>query len=421
MTSVASAPTMKLTGIGKTFGRVQAVKDLSMEIRQGEVIGLIGENGAGKSTLLKILTGIHQPDSGVMEVNGKDVVFRRPQDATAAGIGVVHQEQALFTNLSVAENIALNGSGVKDQGTRYGFYRWRILNREAAETLARVHAKVDPRAIVGDLSFVDRQMVEIARALRVDEMVHASPLVILDEPTSVLERDETEVLEREIRDLKKIGSVIFVSHRLDEVLRICDRVVVMRAGEIVAERTTAEVNEERAVRAHDRPQRAGRDARARARGRREARARAGDRRADPQACVPGRLVRPDARATAWRSWARTAPVGSRCAARSSAPSRTTAEYCGSRARRCGAGRSNRAVRSGMAYVPSERRVEGMVGGMDAAENLTLVHPGASRRARSCASARGRRSRPSGSSSSTCAPATPRWTSPASRAATSRRS
>jgi len=242
--TTSATPTMKLTGIGKTFARVQAVKDISMEIRQGEVIGLIGENGAGKSTLLKILTGIHQPDTGVMEVNGKEVTFRRPQDATAAGIGVVHQEQALFTNLSVAENIAMNGSGVKDQGTRFGIFRWRILNEEAAETLARVHAKVDPRAIVGDLSFVDRQMVEIARALRVDEMVHASPLVILDEPTSVLERDETEVLEREIRDLKKIGSVIFVSHRLDEVLRICDRVVVMRAGEIVAERATADVTED---------------------------------------------------------------------------------------------------------------------------------------------------------------------------------
>src|SRR6185312_16060445 len=178
------------------------------------------------------------------EVNGKEVTFRRPQDATAAGIGVVHQEQALFTNLSVAENIAMNGSGVKDQGTRYGFYRWRILNQEAAETLARVHAKVDPRAIVGDLSFVERQMVEIARALRVDEMVHAAPLVILDEPTSVLERGETEILEREIRDLKKIGSVVFVSHRLDEVMRICDRVVVMRAGEIVAERNTADVDED---------------------------------------------------------------------------------------------------------------------------------------------------------------------------------
>jgi ribose transport system ATP-binding protein len=215
-----------------------------MEVRRNEVVGLIGENGAGKSSLLKILTGIHQPDRGTIDVNGKPVDFRRPQDAAAAGIGVVHQEQSLFTNLSVAENIAMNGSQSKDQGIRYGFYRWRTLNREAAETLARVHAKVDPRAIVGDLSFVERQMVEIARALRVDEMVHPSPLVILDEPTSVLERGETEILEREIRDLKRIGSVIFVSHRLDEVLRICDRVVVMRSGEIVAERSTADVDED---------------------------------------------------------------------------------------------------------------------------------------------------------------------------------
>ena len=97
-------------------------------------------------------------------------------------------------------------------------------------------AKIDPRTIVGDLSFVDRQMVEIARALRVDEITHAAPLVILDEPTSVLERDETEILEREIRKLKDLGSVIFVSHRLDEILRICDRIVVMRHGELVADR-----------------------------------------------------------------------------------------------------------------------------------------------------------------------------------------
>ncbi|MDT7579701.1 MAG: ribose transport system ATP-binding protein, partial [Pseudonocardiales bacterium] len=175
-------PTLKLTGVGKVFGRVQAVKDISLEVRRNEVLGLIGENGAGKSSLLKILTGIHRPDQGTIEVNGKVVDFRRPQDSAAAGIGVVHQEQSLFTNLSVAENIAMNAVGSQDQGIRYGFYNWRTLNREATETLARVHAKVDPRAIVGDLSFVDRQMVEIARALRVDEMVHASPLVILDEP-----------------------------------------------------------------------------------------------------------------------------------------------------------------------------------------------------------------------------------------------
>jgi ribose transport system ATP-binding protein len=368
-------PTMRLTGIGKTFGRVPAVKNLSMEIRHGEVIGLIGENGAGKSTLLKILTGIHQPDTGVMEVNGKEVTFRRPQDAAAAGIGVVHQEQSLFTNLSVAENIAMNGSGVKDQGTRFGIFRWRILNREAAETLARVHARIDPRAIVGDLSFVDRQMVEIARALRVDEMVHASPLVILDEPTSVLERDETEVLEREIRELKRIGSVVFVSHRLDEVLRICDRVVVMRAGEIVAERATSEVTEDELFLLM-----IGHNERA------EMHSREGVTRPAPIlevdglardhvfhdvsfALVPGQTL---------------AIVGTNGSGRESVCRAIfgAEPYDGGVLRVAGeevrSWSVGRAVRSGIGYVPSERRVEGMVGGMDAAENLTLVHPGASR-------------------------------------------
>ena len=207
-----------------------AVDNVSLEIPRNQVIGLIGENGAGKSTLLKILTGLHEPDSGLMEVAGKPVRFRRPQDAAAAGFGVVHQEQSLLTNLSVAENIAMNALSSKDNATKGGWYRWGQLNREAEEILARVGAKIDPRAIVGDISFVDRQMVEIARALRVDEMTHASPIVILDEPTSVLERNETAILEREIANLKNIGSVIFVSHRLDEVLRICDRIIVMRTA-----------------------------------------------------------------------------------------------------------------------------------------------------------------------------------------------
>jgi ribose transport system ATP-binding protein len=369
-------PTLKLTDVTKEFGRVQAVKNVSLTVRRNEVLGIIGENGAGKSSLLKILTGIHQPDRGSIEVNGTPVDFRRPQDAAAAGIGVVHQEQSLFTNLSVAENIAMNGSQSKDQGIRYGFYRWRTLNREAAETLARVHAKVDPRAIVGDLSFVERQMVEIARALRVDEMVHASPLVILDEPTSVLERGETEILEREIRDLKKIGSVIFVSHRLDEVLRICDRVVVMRTGEIVAERNTADVDEDELFRLM-----IGRNERA------EIHSKEGAAEAEPVLQIEG-LGRTHAykdvtlSLTPGRTVAIVGTNGSGreavCRAIFGAEpyDEGTLRVGGQEVRSWS---MRQAVRSGIAYVPSERRVEGMIGGMDAAENLTLVHPGASRR------------------------------------------
>ena len=372
----AAVPALKLTGIGKEFGRVQAVKNVSLSIRRNEVLGLIGENGAGKSSLLKILTGIYQPDEGTIEVNGKEVVLRRPQDAAAAGIGVVHQEQALFTNLSVAENIALNGSGSQDQGIRYGIYRWRTLNREAAATLARVHAKVDPKAIVGDLSFVERQMVEIARALRVDEMVHASPLVILDEPTSVLERGETEILEREIRDLKKIGSVIFVSHRLDEVLRICDRVIVMRSGEIVAERSTADVDEDELFRLM-----IGRNERAEIHSKDR-----GAGTAEPVLEIDG-LGRKHAYKDVSLSLVpgRTVTiVGTNGSGRESVCRAIFgAEPYDEGTLRVG-GKEVRgwtmrdAVRSGIAYVPSERRVEGMIGGMDAAENLTLVHPGTSR-------------------------------------------
>jgi ribose transport system ATP-binding protein len=366
-------PALRLTNVTKAFNRVTAVQDVSLDIRRNEVVGLIGENGAGKSSLLKILTGIYQPDSGDIEVLGKPVSFRRPQDAVAAGIGVVHQEQSLLTNLSVAENIAMNAVSQKDAATKYGWYRWKRLNAEAAGVLARVGSTVDPRSTVRDLPFVDRQMVEIARALRVDEVVHIPPLLILDEPTAVLERDETEILEREIRALRELGSVIFVSHRLDEVMRICDRVLVMRQGQLVADRKTSDVTQDELFKlmvGHEKPapQRSG----------------AQQNLEDPVLEVSG-LSRKGSYSHVsldvhpGRCVAIVGTVGSGreevCRAIFGADDydEGTIRVEGKDVR---GWNMRAAVRRGVAYVPAERKVEGMVGGLSAAENFTLAHPGA---------------------------------------------
>jgi ribose transport system ATP-binding protein len=342
-------PALKLTNVSKSFGSTHAVKNVSLEVPRHEVVGLIGENGAGKSTLLKILTGLYQPDSGVIEAAGRPVKFRKPQDAVAAGIGVVHQEQSLLSNLSVAENIAMNALSSKDAATRYGFYRWKRLNAEAAAILARVGSTIDPRTKVSDLSFVDRQMVEIARALRVDEAIHAAPLVILDEPTSVLERNETAILEREIRSLKEIGSVLFVSHvRREEVTE--DELFRLMIGQ-----------ESRA------------------------RVRRGGSAAGATAAVEARNLGRKGlfndisfSVSPGRSLAIVGAMGSGresvCRALFGAEPFDSGiiEVAGQPVQ---AWSMRRAVRKGLAYIPSERKVEGMVGGLSAGENLTLVHPG----------------------------------------------
>ena len=368
----AGTPALKLTGISKTFGSVKAVQNVSLEIPRNQVIGLIGENGAGKSTLLKILSGLHEPDTGVIQVHGQPVKFRRPQDAVAAGFGVVHQEQSLLTNLSVAENIAMNALSSKDNATRGGWYRWGQLNAEARTILAKVGATVDPRAIVGDLSFVDRQMVEIARALRVDEMTHTAPIVILDEPTSVLERNETAILEREIAALKHVGSVIFVSHRLDEVRRICDRIIVMRSGEIVADRATEGVTEDELFQLM-----IGHAAKARTH---EVRTRQGG---DALLEVSGLTAKGKFRDVSF-----TVPPGHCLAIVGTIGSGReelvrslfgaepfdagTITYQGTRLQSWSA---TRATRAGIGYVPAERKTEGMVGGFNGPENMAIARTG----------------------------------------------
>ena len=367
---------LRLNGLTKTFGAQTAVANLSLDIQRNEVIGLIGENGAGKSTLLKILTGVHQPDGGTIEVNGVPVRLRSAQEATKAGIGIVHQEQSLFTNLTVAENIVMGSGADGSAATRYGFYRWGQINTEAAEVLARIGSPIDPRSVVGDLTFAQRQMVEIARTIHVARQSATAPLVILDEPTSVLERAESEIPEREIAKLRGLGAVIFVSHRLEEVLRICDRIVVMRHGHLVADRPSAGVTEAELFRlmiGHDITA-ASRPARTRSTAQpvlaTEGLGRKGAFQDVSLAVVPGRI---------------TAIVGAfgsgreeLCRALFGAEGYDTGTLAvaGQPVRRWNV---RKAVAAGLAYLPAERGVEGIVGGLSAERNLTLTHAGEARR------------------------------------------
>ncbi len=231
--------TISMVGIEKRFPGVHALKAVSIEIRPREVVGLIGENGAGKSTLMKILSGVYQPDAGQIFIAGKETRIEGAADANLKGIGMVFQEQSLLPNLTVGENIYL---GNEKQFTKFGVVHWRALYDAAERQLEKVKVDVDPRTRADDLSFATRQMVELAKALTLEEHAAGHLVILLDEPTSVLERAEIDVLFNRVRALKSRASFVFVSHRLDEVLHVSDRVYVMKDGEVVAELAAADAD-----------------------------------------------------------------------------------------------------------------------------------------------------------------------------------
>jgi ribose transport system ATP-binding protein len=237
--SAAVTPALALVAVDKSFPGVHALKRVSIEIGQGEVVGLIGENGAGKSTLMKILSGVYQPDSGKILIAGKPTRLLDAADANSKGVGMVFQEQSLLTNLTVGENIYL---GNEKQFTRFGIVDWKRLYAAAARQLAKVQVDVDPRTRAEDLDFASRQMVELAKALTLEEHAGGHLVILLDEPTSVLERAEIDVLFSRVRALKSRASFIFVSHRLDEVLEVSDRIYVMKDGAVVADLKAADAD-----------------------------------------------------------------------------------------------------------------------------------------------------------------------------------
>ena len=239
MSAGSKESALSLVKVDKRFPGVHALKQVSIDVGRGEVIGLVGENGAGKSTLMKILSGVYQPDSGDILIAGQLTKFENASDANRKGIGMVFQEQSLLTNLTVGENIYL---GNEAQFTRYGIVNWRSLYAAAKRQLAKVQVDVDPRMRADDLDFAARQMVELAKALTLEEHASDHLVILLDEPTSVLERAEIDVLFERIRALKSRASFVFVSHRLDEVLELSDRIYVMKDGAVVAELPAADAN-----------------------------------------------------------------------------------------------------------------------------------------------------------------------------------
>ncbi|HEX4765595.1 MAG TPA: sugar ABC transporter ATP-binding protein [Lichenihabitans sp.] len=229
-----SPPALEMVDVSKSFGGVQALRGVDFMLRAGEIHGLVGENGAGKSTLMKIIAGVHAPGSGRMTIEGRDVSFRTPREAIAAGIGMVHQELSTVPDLTVAENVFL---GKQPTGTG-GLVAWRRMRSEARRQLADLGLDVDPRQRIGALPIGLQQLIEIARVV-----FSGARIIILDEPTSALSPPEVELLFTVLRRLREAGrSIIFISHFLDDILRISDSVTVFRNGRHVATSAVAAID-----------------------------------------------------------------------------------------------------------------------------------------------------------------------------------
>src|ERR1700760_8130 len=220
---------LELSGISKTYPGVRALDDVNLCVYRGEVLGLIGENGAGKSTLMRVLAGVIAPSGGVVRIDGNDRARMTVSEATRAGIAFVHQELNLFENLDVAANVFIGRE--KLAGGPLKLVDNAEMRARVTPLLERLGADFTPSTPVEDLSIAERQMVEIAKALSIDARV-----IIMDEPTSSLTISETERLLEVIADLKAHGiSVIYISHRLGEIMACADRVVVLRDGRTVGE------------------------------------------------------------------------------------------------------------------------------------------------------------------------------------------
>lgn len=233
-------PLISLDSVTKSFAGVQALRGVSLELAAGEVHALVGENGAGKSTLIKIITGAHRADAGTFHIQGQLIEHNDPVQSRMLGIAAIYQQPALFPDLTVAENIAFG----HERGGAWRRIRWRNRHTQAREYLDRIGAEIDPDTIISQLTMPQQQLVEIARALAADAKV-----LIMDEPTASLADREVEHLLQVVRELKSQGvGIIYISHRLDELFQIADRVTVLRDGAAVATRPMTSVDRAELIR-----------------------------------------------------------------------------------------------------------------------------------------------------------------------------
>ncbi|NEZ50347.1 sugar ABC transporter ATP-binding protein [Clostridium botulinum] len=230
-------PMLKMQGISKSFGAVKALQNIDIEAYGGEVLALLGENGAGKSTLMKILSGVYTKDTGKIFIEGEEVFPHNIKEAEKLGVSIIHQELSVLPNLTVAENIFLGNE-------KFSKFTRRInkaeINERSTLFLEQIGCKVDPSALVKDVNVGDRQMIEIAKALTKN-----SRIIIMDEPTTALTDVETKKLFEVIQKLKEKGiAVIYISHRMEELFAICDRVTVLRDGQYVGDVRTSEIDQD---------------------------------------------------------------------------------------------------------------------------------------------------------------------------------
>ncbi len=224
-------PFLNMVNISKSFLDVKALQEVNLSINENEIVGLVGENGAGKSTLVKILAGVYKADRGKISIDDKDIYINNPQDAKKHGIGIVFQEQSILKNMTVCENLFL---GQEKFFLNLGVLSQERMLKEASEILAELDIDIMPTRNANTLNFIQREMIEIARNVWLARKSNARvPIILLDEPTTALEQNDIKFLFQKLNEIKKHTAIIFISHRLEEIVTLCDRVYILKDGKNV--------------------------------------------------------------------------------------------------------------------------------------------------------------------------------------------